>query len=203
MMKVYVSLSIILIMSLVLVVGCNNSIENPPACDKCSDLKDETACLYNECGLSCNWDVNKCIEKVEIQRSLSGEVYWIDDMTGKSYPHSETDVLVFPLSELTAFRNSIMILEKYESKYILNTDILQSYKFENTDELGKYQFELKGSGYIICFGRKTPTELQFERFYPNKCYQFEFGENPVVINYGGAQLTEANCENTICTEVTY
>ena len=110
--------------------------------------------------------------------TLSGEVTWIDDTNGQAHPDTGRNVLVFPLSDLEFFRNSMKVIEEYESRYIGPDGVSQSYVFENTDALGKYQFELDFGEYVICFGSKTPNETIFERFYPENCYQFEIKNLP-------------------------
>ncbi|MBI2110254.1 hypothetical protein HYT51_00545 [Candidatus Woesearchaeota archaeon] len=133
--------------------------------------------------------------------TLSGEVTSTDDMGGQIDPDSSTDVLVFPVSDLEFFRNSANVT-KYKSEYYIRSDqILRSYTFVNTDTLGKYQFELSLGEYFICFGSKTPNEIDFERFYPVNCYQFEIQNSEISINYGGERIRSVDCKNTYCKEL--
>ncbi|MBS3143986.1 hypothetical protein J4208_00205 [Candidatus Woesearchaeota archaeon] len=203
----------ILLMALALVTGCSNIFDTNTTCIQCSDLKDKTNCVYNRCGLNCNWEGNNCVDVKNIKNKgiLSGEVTWFDDSRPNDLPKiGYIDILVFPLSDLRVFIESLKVRKERYSEYVEYTyyrdiekkDILPSYRFENSDTLGKYQFELEVGKYVICFGNKAPTKTDFKTFYPGYCYQFEMGNEGAIIDFRLPKLVPgAYCKNITCKEI--
>ncbi len=209
--KMKLKLLIFLLMTLAFVVSCNNIFDTASTCIKCSDLKEEITCRYNRCDLNCNWKDNNCVDtkKPEVKGILSGEVTWIDDSYGPKTKPAYADIIVFPLSDLRVFIESLKVKKQKSGEYfpeviyrnLEKKDVLPSYKFENSDTLGKYQVELEVGKYVICFGSKFPNKTDFETFYPNSCYQFEIRNEGAIINYGGDRQKSADCKNIICREI--